>query len=114
MTDYCIEAVEAIESIMRDIRSHLKRTNIDEAVIDIQKLAKTVPSKTKAGIGDAKREEVRFLILSGLPHDEVLRRSGVSAGTVSLIRQEVRAAVPLYRNSESSLLVPLGRSFRRR
>ena len=90
---------------MAEIRKHLKRANIDQPVLDIENLAKTIPSKTKAGIGDAKREEVRFLILSGLPHKEVMKRSGVSAGTVSLIRQEIRGAVPLYRNSDSALLV---------
>ena len=47
------------------------------------------------------------MILQGLPHKEVMKRSGVSAGTVSLLRQEIRAAVPLYRNSESGLLVPI-------
>jgi hypothetical protein len=104
--DYCTEAVAAIESVMTEIRSHLKRANIHQPVPDIETLAKTIPSKTKAGIGDAKREEVRFLILSGLPHKEIMKRSGVSAGTVSLIRQEVRAAVPLYRNSNSGFLVP--------
>jgi integrase len=105
--DYCTEAVAAIEAVMKEVRSHLKRVNIDHPVLDIETLAKTIPSKTKAGIGDAKREEVRFLILSGLPHKEIMKRSGVSAGTVSLIRQEVRAAVPLYRNSESGLVVPI-------
>ncbi len=65
-----------------------------------------IPTKTKAGVGDAKRQEVRFLILSGLPHAEVVARSGVSSGTVSLIRSEIREATPLYRNSESGLSVP--------
>ncbi len=106
MTRSHSEAVAAIESVITEIRSHLKRANIDQPVLDIETLAKTIPSKTKAGIGDAKREEVRFLILSGLPHKEIMKRSGVSAGTMSLIRQEVRAAVPLYRNSNSGLLVP--------
>jgi hypothetical protein len=56
----------------------------------------------KAGIGDAKSEEVRFLILSGLPHAEAAKRSGLSSGTVNLIRSEMREVIPLYRNSESS------------
>jgi hypothetical protein len=54
-------------------------------------LAKSIPSKAKHGVGDAKREEVRFLILSGLPHKEVVKRSKVSSGTVSVIRGELRA-----------------------
>ena len=59
--------------------------------------------KTKAGIGDTKREEVRFLFLSGLPHAEVVKRSDVSSGTVSLIRKEIRDVVPIYRSSESGI-----------
>lgn len=89
-----------------EVRKHLKRANIDQPVIDVGALAKSVTSKTKAGIGDAKREEVRFLILSGLPHAEVVKRSGVSSDTVRLIRSEMREVIPLYRNSESGLCVP--------
>jgi len=105
--DYCSEAVAAIESVMGEIRSHLRRANIDQPAVDAEALAKSIPSKTIAGIGDTKREEVRFLILSGLPHAEIVRRSGVSSGTVSLIRREIREVVPLYRASESGVCVPL-------
>jgi integrase len=104
--EYCSDAVAAIESVMGEIRKHLKRANIDQPVRDIAALAKSIPSKVKAGIGDTKREEVRFLILSGLPHAEVVRRSGASSGTVSLIRREIRDVIPLYRNSESGVCVP--------
>ncbi len=104
--EYCSEALAAIEAVMTEIRQHLKRADIDQPVLDAAALAKSIPSRTKAGIGDVKREEVRFLILSGLPHGEVVKRSNVSSGTVSLIRSEIRAAVPLYRNSESGLCVP--------
>ena len=91
---------------MIEVRKHLKRANIDQPVLDVGALAKSITSKTKAGIGDAKREEVRFLILFGLPHAEVVKRSGVSSGTVSLIRSEMREVIPLYRNSESGLSAP--------
>src|SRR5690242_15821991 len=91
---------------MAEVRKHLKRANIDEPILDIEALAKSIPSKTKAGVGDAKREEIRFLILSGLPHAEVVKRTGTSSGTVSLIRKEMREVIPLYRNSESGLSVP--------
>ena len=104
--EYCSEAVAAIEAVMAEVRKHLKRANIDEPTMDAATLAKTTPSKTKAGIGDTKREEVRFLILSGVPHAEVVKRTGVSSGTVSLIRNEIRDMVPLYRNSESRICVP--------
>ena|SRR6185437_243105 len=58
-----------------------------------------------SGIGTAKREEVRFLILSGLPHREVALRGAVSGGTVSKIRQQLRAEMPLCRNTESAVCV---------
>ena len=54
----------AIESVMGEIRKHLKRANIDQPVIDAAALAKTIPSKAKKGVGERKREEVRFLIAS--------------------------------------------------
>jgi integrase len=104
--EYCSEAVAAIEDVMAEVRKHFKRANIDEPLMDAGTLAKSIPSKTKAGTGDVKREEVRFLILSGLPHAEVVKRSGVSSGTVSLIRNEIRDVMPLYRNSESGTCVP--------
>ena len=76
--EYCAEAVAAIESVMAEVRKHLKRAFIDQPARDAAALAKSISSQTKRGVGDAKREEVRFLILSGLPHAEVVRRSGVS------------------------------------
>jgi hypothetical protein len=104
--DYCSEAIAAIEDVMAEIRKHLKRANIDQPVVAAEALAKSIPSKAKGGVGDVKRQEVCFLILSGLPHAEVVKRSGVSSGTVSLIRSEMREVIPLYRNSESGLCVP--------
>jgi len=106
--EYCSEAIAAIEDVMAEIRKHLKKANIDQPIsaIDPVALAKAIPSKFKKGVGDAKREEIRRLILSGLPHKEVVRQSKTSSGTVSLIRGELRAVMPLYRNSESPLCVP--------
>ncbi len=104
--EYCSEAVAAIEDVMAEIRKDLKRANIDQPAIDAATLARAIPSKVKRGVGDAKREEIRLLILSGLPHKEVVMRAKVSSGTVSLIRQEIRSFMPLYRNSESALCVP--------
>ncbi len=92
--------VAAIEDVMAEIRKDLKRANIDQPAIDAATLARAIPSKVKRGVGDAKREEIRLLILSGLPHKEVVMRAKVSSGTVSLIRQEIRSFMPLYRNSE--------------
>jgi len=104
--DYCSEALAAIEDVMVDIRKYLKRANIDQPVIDAAALAKSIGSKFKRGVGDSKREEIRFLILSGLPHKEVVKRAGVSSGTVSTVRREIRDVIPLYRNSESGICVP--------
>ena len=57
---------------MAEIRTHLKRANVDQPVLDAAELAKSIASKFKRGVGDTKREEIRFLILSGLPHKEVV------------------------------------------
>ncbi len=46
-----------------------------------------------------------FLILSGLPHREVVLRAGVSDGTVSAIRQQLKAERPVYRATESASCV---------
>ncbi len=86
--EFCSEAVDAIQDVMKEVRKHLKRANIDQPMMDVAALAKSIPSKVKRGVGDAKREEIRFLILSGLPHKEVVLRAKVSSGAVSLIRQE--------------------------
>ena len=104
--EYCSEAVAAIEDVMTEIRKHLKRANLNQPVLDVEMLAKVIASKTKGGIGDAKRQAIRLMILQGLPHTEVVRRSQTSSGTVSLIRSEMREVIPLYRNSESGVCVP--------
>src|SRR6185437_9027852 len=39
-------------------------------------------------------------------HWEVVLRAGVSHGTVCLVRQQLRAEMPLYRNTESGPSVP--------
>ncbi|TWA71853.1 site-specific recombinase XerD [Azospirillum baldaniorum] len=51
------------------------------------------------GIGEAKRAEVRRLILEGVPHAEVVRRTGVSGGTVSAIRQALKTEQAVLRAS---------------
>jgi integrase len=101
------DAVEAIESVMADLRKHLKRAQIDKPDIDPADLATALGKSHRHGVGERKREEVRFLILSGAAHAEVVRMSGVSSGTVSAIRQELKAEIPLYRNTESEICVPI-------
>lgn len=107
--DFCAEAVTAIDDIMDEVRSHLKLVNIDQPVLDsatIAALAVKPRVERDTGVGSMKRDEIRFLILSGVPHREVVLRAGVSHGTVTLVRQQLRAEMPLYRNTESGLSVP--------
>jgi hypothetical protein len=42
-------------------------------------LAKSIPNNTKAGVGDAKREEICRLILTGLAHAEVYNAAASQA-----------------------------------
>ena len=58
------------------------------SAIDPAELAAGVFTSRQRGIGECKREEVRFLIRIGVPHAEVVRKAGVSSGTVSSIRQD--------------------------
>jgi len=100
------DAVEAIEDVMREIRKHLKRAQIDRPNIDPAESANLPLKPRRQGVGETKRQEVRFLILSGVAHAEVVRRTGVSGGTVSAIRQELKSATALYRNTDSQVCVP--------
>ena len=52
----CSLAAAAFEDVMAEVRKHLKRANIDQTILDIEALANAISSKTKAGIGEAKRE----------------------------------------------------------
>jgi hypothetical protein len=43
------------------------------------------------------REKARALILAGVPHARVVKETGMSSGTVSAIRKEIKASGPLLR-----------------
>jgi hypothetical protein len=101
------DVVDAIESVVSEVRKHLKRAQIDKPDIDPADPAAAIGSSHRRGIGERKRDEARFLILSGVAHAEVVRMSGVSSGTVSSIRQELKAKMPLYRNTEIKMCVPI-------
>jgi integrase len=103
---FLAEAVAAIENVMAEVRKHLTRAQIDRPEIDPADLVQKIGKRHQRGIGEKKREEVRFLILLGVPHAEVVSRTGVSSGTVSSIRQEMKAEIPLYRNTETDTCVP--------
>jgi len=100
------DAVSAIESVMAEVRTHLKRVQIDRPEIDPADVLERAVKPNRRGVGETKRQEVRWLMLSGVPHAEVVRRSGVSSGTVSAIRRELKASTPLYRNTEPLSCVP--------
>lgn len=103
--DFCAEAVTAINSVMDDVRDQLKHANIDQPVLDAAGVAVQPRFEHDTGVGLTKRDEIRFLILSGIPHREVVQRAGVSDGTVSAIRQQPKAERPVYRASESESCV---------
>ena len=54
-------------------------------------------SDTGIGIPEEKREQVRKLILGGLAHQQIVEATGVSSGTVSVIRRNIKAQMPLMR-----------------
>jgi hypothetical protein len=99
--DYCLEAAAAIEDVMREIRRHLKKASIDLAPVAIAGV--TTGKATRRGIGEAKRQQIRDMILAGTIHREVVRLSGVSGATVSQIRQELRKTHRLYRAGSSPI-----------
>ena len=93
--DYCLEAAAAIEDVMREVRGHLKRASLDLAPVAVAGVS--TGRAVRRGIGEAKREQIRELILGGIIHREVVRISGVSGATVSQIRQELKQTHTLYR-----------------
>lgn len=103
---FLADAVNAIEEVMKEIQSHLTKIRIDQPADPLCDLPALPAKQHPRAIGQSKREEVRFLILSGVPHREVVDRTGVSGGTVSAIRKEIKALSPLYRNDVSSDCVP--------
>ena len=106
---FLADALEAIEEVMGEVRKHLKRVQIDhpQAALGSEIEISLTGRARRHGVGEDKRQKVRQLILSGVPHAEVVRRTGVSSGTVSAIRQELKAAMPFYRNTEFGACVPL-------
>jgi hypothetical protein len=94
--DYCVDAAAAIESVMQEVRGHLTRAKLDPAESAADGLILTGKA-SRRGLGEAKRAEIRTLILAGVRHKEVMARTGISGGTISLIRQELKKTVALYR-----------------
>jgi hypothetical protein len=107
--DYCIEAAAAIEDVMQEVRRHLKTASIDLAPIAIAGVS--TGKAARRGIGEAKRQQIRDMIMAGTIHKEVVRLSGVSGSTVSQIRQELRKTHTLYRAGSSPVSARFARGF---
>lgn len=105
--DFLSEAKDAIESVMSEVRKNLKRAQIDRPDIDPVDLMQSIAKTRRGGVGEAKRDEIRLLIFTGVAHADIVRRVNVSSGTVSAVRKEIKAEIPLYRNTESASCVPI-------
>ncbi len=98
--DYLADAATAIDAIMQDIGQHLTATRLARPGADAQDAgdAAALPAidmtgrASRRGVGEAKRDEVRCLILAGVPHRSIVERTGVSSGTVTGIRKALRAS----------------------
>ena len=55
------------------------------------------PRKSGPRIPQDKLDRVRDLILAGVAHMAIVEATGVSSGTVSSIRQEIKAQIPVLR-----------------
>src|SRR5215475_12038968 len=97
----------AIESVRTEVRSHLKRVQIDRPDIDPSELAGATSKPRRRGIGERKREKVRFLIPAGVAHAEIVHRTGVSGGTVSTIRQELKGKFQFISTLKGQFACPL-------
>jgi hypothetical protein len=95
-----------IEAVMAEIRGHLQLAHSDRPDIDpVDSVPKEYQPHPRS-IGEEKRSVVRQLILAGHGHAAVVRLSGASGGTVSKIRQDLKANLRLYRNTEGPVCVP--------
>ncbi len=66
-----------------------------------------LPKPHPRSIDEARSPLIRQFILSGTLHKELVRQSGVSIGTVSKIRQQLKANVTFFRNTEGQICVPV-------
>jgi integrase len=104
--DFLSEAVQAIESVMAEVCVLLKRP-LTTVPASGDRIRHARSERHPRSIPAAKETFVRQLILSGAPHAEVVRRSGVSSGTVSKVRQLIKANVRLFRNPGEAICVPI-------
>ncbi len=98
--DYLTGMVDAIEEVYAQVAKltvHRSLMLEPRLVVGGAPQLVALPRAILGGIGDAKRAEVRRLILDRVPHAEIVRQTRVSSGTVSTIRKEVSSVTSLLR-----------------
>nr|WP_274389824.1 tyrosine-type recombinase/integrase [Azospirillum doebereinerae] len=95
--DYLADAAAAINAVMVRLAA-LTKGGQAPAPDGVNAVMTTPTGKAiRGGIGEAKRAEVRRLILEGIPHAQVKAITGVSDGTISTIRRALKAEALVLR-----------------
>ena len=93
--DYVSNAAAAIEDVFALLRPLVRAGLIDPPTPDAAPALR--PRKSGPRIPQDKLDRVRDLILAGVAHMAIVEATGVSSGTVSSIRQEIKAQIPVLR-----------------
>jgi hypothetical protein len=88
-------AIEVIEAVFDDLRKQMRPGLLSPPSAD--GAAQLRLRSSGRGISEEKREHVRKLILGGVAHQQIVKATGVSSGTVSVIRRDIKAQMPLMR-----------------
>ncbi len=88
-------AIEVIEAVFDDLRKRVRPGLLSPPTAD--GAAQLRPRSSGQRIPEEKREQVRKLILGGVAHQQIVKATGVSSGTVSVIRRNIKAQMPLMR-----------------
>lgn len=107
--DYLAEAAAAIDDAMQEVGRHLTATRLARPGSEDLAEGQALPPMDmtgraqRRGVGEEKRQQVREMILAGLPHGMIVEKSGVSSGTVTGIRQALRkSGVRLFKADPSA------------
>jgi hypothetical protein len=84
-----------IEAVFDDLRKQVRPGLLSPPSVD--GAAQLRLRSSGRGIPEEKREQVRKLILGGVAHERIVEATGVSSGTVSVIRRNIKAQMPLMR-----------------
>ncbi|MBP2297991.1 tyrosine-type recombinase/integrase [Azospirillum picis] len=96
---YLADAAAAIDAVMQRLGTMTKASQQPPQAGGDAPTVMTAPTgkAIRRGIGEEKRAEVRRLILEGVPHAQVKAITGVSDGTISVIRQALKAEALVLR-----------------